>query len=532
MGRTPPVLKRRRASSFRLGCAAVLCLGDYGSAFQSLGAPSATLGRSSSCGGQQQQQELWGVHGRRGAVRGRCGARLTPTASLATTTAASTAAVAGVATGKAATATAAATTAAATAATAGSSAAGNLALVASLGVLTLVITLHEVGHLVAALSQGIKVEAFSVGLGPKLLSYRAGSGKGGFFRGTLSGPFSSDSGGAGGGAVVSKPKAEKKRVEAPKPTSIWPAWGKKEEKAQPVQETAKEPEGVEYALRAIPVGGYVSFPNNYEVDDDGVVTELDDPDLLYNSAEEFTPPSAEESKLVTDAKGGAALAGIRSKDVLLSINGNSLGGDSTSVERAVRMIRASEGKPVAIEVARPGSPPTTRMVQTGRGASGKYTVGVLLAPNLESVERRTADNPIEAAGVAFKETAALSTKTLDAFVRLASTGETEDVSGPVEIVKVGAEVAQQEGPSALLQFMAVISINLAVINSLPVPGLDGGQMVFVLAEIVSGKKLDRDVSAAINGVALLILFAISLSTFAGDLGISTLFQRVLAGAVR
>lgn len=38
----------------------------------------------------------------------------------------------------------------------------------------------------------------------------------------------------------------------------------------------------QYTLRAIPVGGYVSFPNNYEVDDDGVVTELDDPDLLYN----------------------------------------------------------------------------------------------------------------------------------------------------------------------------------------------------------------------------------------------------------
>lgn len=38
----------------------------------------------------------------------------------------------------------------------------------------------------------------------------------------------------------------------------------------------------QYALRAIPVGGYVSFPNNYEVDEDGVVTELDDPDLLYN----------------------------------------------------------------------------------------------------------------------------------------------------------------------------------------------------------------------------------------------------------
>ncbi|CAM9510984.1 unnamed protein product, partial [Ectocarpus sp. 12 AP-2014] len=56
---------------------------------------------------------------------------------------------------------------------------------------TLVIALHEAGHLVAALSQGIKVEAWSVGLGPKLLSYRAAPGKGGFLKGKLSGPFSS-----------------------------------------------------------------------------------------------------------------------------------------------------------------------------------------------------------------------------------------------------------------------------------------------------------------------------------------------------
>lgn len=64
-------------------------------------------------------------------------------------------------------------------------------------------------------------------------------------------------------------------------------------------------------------------------------------------------------------------------------------------------------------------------------------------------------------------------------------------SGPVEIVKVGAEVATEDGAAALLQFAAVISVNLAVINSLPVPGLDGGQMVFVLAELARGKKLER-----------------------------------------
>ena len=60
-------------------------------------------------------------------------------------------------------------------------------ILGSIGVLALVITLHEAGHLVAALSQGIRVETFSIGLGPKLLSYRSGGEKG-FFKGTLSGP--------------------------------------------------------------------------------------------------------------------------------------------------------------------------------------------------------------------------------------------------------------------------------------------------------------------------------------------------------
>ena len=56
---------------------------------------------------------------------------------------------------------------------------------------------------------------------------------------------------------------------------------------------------------------------------------------------------------------------------------------------------------------------------------------------------------------------------------------------------MGAQVANEDGVAALLQFAAVISVNLAVINSLPVPGLDGGQMVFVLAELISQKKLER-----------------------------------------
>lgn len=76
-------------------------------------------------------------------------------------------------------------------------------VLSSLGVLAAVIALHEAGHLTAALSQGIKVKAFSIGFGPRLLSFRlggvseeGGGGRRGLLSGKISGP-SWDWGGAG-----------------------------------------------------------------------------------------------------------------------------------------------------------------------------------------------------------------------------------------------------------------------------------------------------------------------------------------------
>lgn len=86
-----------------------------------------------------------------------------------------------------------------------------------------------------------KVEAFSVGLGPKLLSYRTAGGEGGFFKGKLYGPFSSSS-------DDEEEEVEPVIVEAKKPASFW-AWGKKEEEKQQQQQQEqkkkKEAEGVE-----------------------------------------------------------------------------------------------------------------------------------------------------------------------------------------------------------------------------------------------------------------------------------------------
>lgn len=64
----------------------------------------------------------------------------------------------------------------------------------------------------------------------------------------------------------------------------------------------------------------------------------------------------------------------------------------------------------------------------------------------------------------------------------------DSVSGPVGIVKYVGEAAQN-GFIALLIFTAMLSLNLAVINFLPIPALDGGRVLFVLFEMISRRKI-------------------------------------------
>lgn len=66
----------------------------------------------------------------------------------------------------------------------------------------------------------------------------------------------------------------------------------------------------------------------------------------------------------------------------------------------------------------------------------------------------------------------------------------EGVSGPVAIVAVGSQIARSD-LSGLFQFAAIVNINLAVVNALPLPALDGGFLALLLAEAVRGVQLGR-----------------------------------------
>lgn len=83
-------------------------------------------------------------------------------------------------------------------------------------------------------------------------------------------------------------------------------------------------------------------------------------------------------------------------------------------------------------------------------------------------------------------------------------------------------------PTGLLGFAATLSVNLAVLNSLPYPALDGGQFVYTFLELITGKKIPRDLQDRINTAAFLVLALFSIYTVVGDVG--KLFDPIFSAA--
>ena len=92
----------------------------------------------------------------------------------------------------------------------------------------------------------------------------------------------------------------------------------------------------------------------------------------------------------------------------------------------------------------------------------------------------------------------------------------KNISGPLSIA-TAAGVTLLEGPGYYLQFLAVISLSLAVLNLLPVPVLDGGQVVFQLAEWIKGSPLPERVQQLTQQAGMLLLAVLMGLAFYNDI---------------
>ena len=92
----------------------------------------------------------------------------------------------------------------------------------------------------------------------------------------------------------------------------------------------------------------------------------------------------------------------------------------------------------------------------------------------------------------------------------------QGVTGPIGIYEATSSIKKNQGMLAVIHFFGIVSVNLAVVNVLPFPALDGGRIIFVLYELITRKKANQKFEQTVNNVGMLILLSLILIVTAGD----------------
>lgn len=226
------------------------------------------------------------------------------------------------------------------------------------------------------------------------------------------------------------------------------------------------------------------------------------------------------SKVIPESP--AAAAGLREMDRLVSINNITL----TKWEDVLNNIRSFDGKnPVSLSVLRDGQTinlkitPKMTTQMTANGAEEKrYTIGIAPVVNLANPELMTVKmtNPIDALVRGTQRTWEVSVMTVMSFVRLFEAKISPKNIGGVLSIGQAASETFKIGMTQFLQMMAIISVNLFILNLLPVPVLDGGHLVFYVIELVKGAPLSMRKMEVAQQVGLALLMSLMIFALFND----------------
>ena len=347
-----------------------------------------------------------------------------------------------------------------------------MSIVLFLIILIALILVHEFGHFIVAKRSGVRVDEFGIGFPPKV-------------------------------------------------------WGKK------FGET-------EYTINALPFGGFVRIfgedPNEESLKSPhsmvakpwyikaaiivaGVVMNILFAWFLFVIVFALGPQEADVNTpdaemLVTHivADSPAEKAGLKTGDVILSVSDGTTEIPARDPAQVSEFIGKHPGSPVTVALKRDGVPqsitanPVTGMVaaEPERGALG-FGLGLFSTTPLPLPEAL-----YRASALTGTTLWAIATSLVGFFASaFMLTADLSQVTGPVGIVGLVGDAATL-GFLTVLSFTAFISLNLAVINLLPFPALDGGRFVVTLAEAIRGKMFPTTVVNAINGVGFILLIILMI----------------------
>ena len=357
-------------------------------------------------------------------------------------------------------------------------------IVPFLAVLTVIVFVHEMGHYLVARWNGVAIQTFSIGFGRELFG-----------------------------------------------------WNDKH--------------GTRWRLSAIPLGGYVRFVgdmNAASTPDIDVIANADPtlaPRLFANKNVwqrisvvaagpianviltfvilyalllgygRYTVPPVVGEVIVGSV---AEAAGLQSGDVIVSVDGYAVRG----FEDFQRFVATSPDRQVTLQLERNGTPQTMDLTPESTEVEDRF--GNMQRIGRIGVSRDVADTdltlyrpgPVEAVGMTFEEIRFIVQRT-GAFLGdfFVGRGDIEQLGGPVKVAKVSGEVATL-GILALINLMALLSLNIGIFNLLPVPMLDGGHLLYYLVEAVRGRPLSMKVQEIGFRFGFVLVLALMVFTLFND----------------
>jgi membrane-associated protease RseP (regulator of RpoE activity) len=441
----------------------------------------------------------------------------------------------------------------------------------SFAILALIVVVHELGHYLAAKRIGVAVEEFSVGFGPKLFGFTRANGDEFNLRAFPLGGYVRFPENYNGTAVAEQRRLEfeaqdkfmkqRNRGIAWKIANILTVgiledreWN--QEKERRAQAEAEETKRINASLfRKLLAARKPRRDSNGAIDTS--IEYYDDPDLLQNR------PWTQRAQVISGGVVfnlifafilyfgqigfGAGIPipqlgdGIRvdnvniespangkleKGDIILRANGSPLKVDSmvgkNGVYEFISMIQSvPDGQKLDLTILHYGKERNIQVTPRRAKEGALPSIGVLLSPNVSGIGVLKSDSPLTALRLAYKYISTLTVETTKGYGMviggLFSGSGTAGLSGPVGLINEGSKVVSQRDWTSVILFASAISVNLAVLNSLPLPALDGGQMVFILTEALTGRKVDQEIEERVTSAAVLFLIMLSLVIFAGDL---------------
>jgi regulator of sigma E protease len=222
--------------------------------------------------------------------------------------------------------------------------------------------------------------------------------------------------------------------------------------------------------------------------------------------------------VIGEAQSGtpAQAAGLAKGDEILSIDGRGL----ESWDEMATIIAASKGEPLEVTFRRDGMNQNVTVIpelKTTKNIFGedipRYVIGITAAGEIFSKRL----SPLGAMTESVVQTYNIAELTVVSVAKIIQgTVSTKTIGGPIMIAELAGQQAKL-GATNLLFFIALISVNLAILNVLPIPVLDGGHLLFFLIEMIIGKPVNMRIREVAQQAGMFVLILLMVFVFYNDI---------------